>query len=153
MLTQQIYSCEFADDDWIGVGLANGSVELYDSDVVHQSTYDTAPTGGTSFSVSFFPGTHEFILGKSDGNGYVSDSTLALEFMNNNVRATACSSTYMAYGNDNGIIRVYETGTKNFVGALGGPSDEVYGMDMSDDGRILVAASLDSYLHVYTLLN
>ena len=73
-LGQTVWSCAYAYDGYVGVGLNSGEVRVYNSEFSSYTSY-TPGSAGIPYGLDFKYGTHTFILGSGNTKGYTSEST------------------------------------------------------------------------------
>lgn len=102
--TQPIWSCQFAYDEHVLIGLANANVMLYGPSFVAPALSTFVPTAtGIALNVKFFFCENaKFIMGSDNHNGYVWNNTSPLFSSSNQVRFVDIDTTnsFLAYGTE-----------------------------------------------------
>ena len=118
---QIIWSCRFASDNSVGVGLENGKVNIYSTSYSSPATSVYSPSGsGKAISLEFKYGTQSFAVANDNSRGYYSNHTSALFMGSGAQRAAAYSRTtdYFMFGGEDEKVRIYEGPTNTLAFTL-----------------------------------
>lgn len=99
-----VRACKYSDDNFIGVGYQNGSIEIYDTNFNLQYFVDKDPHA--VFNLNFAPMSHTIAFMMSSDNGWVMDELQNIVDLGNcfaNPRAGAYAPDMIGFGGDGGV--------------------------------------------------